>query len=83
MVNRLAYARAVNMAVFFASTKLVAFVTFTVYLLTQTNKELATENIFITLGLLHPLRTNMTLFIPFAIQMLSEAKVTLSRVQVS
>ena len=69
------------MAVFFASTKLVAFVAFTVYLLAD--KELAAENIFITLGLLHPLRTNMTLFIPFAIQMLSEAKVTLSRVQVS
>ena len=69
------------MAVFFTSTKLVAFVTFTVY--TLADKGMAAENIFITLGLLHPLRTNTTLFIPFAIQMLSETKVTLSRVQVS
>ena len=69
------------MAVFITGTKVVAYVTFLAYVLTY--RELAAEKIFITLGLLHPLRVNMTLFIPFAVQMMSETKVTLSRVQVS
>ena len=68
------------MAVFFTSAKLVAYITFAVYVLM--GEELVTEKTFVALGLLHPLRTNMTLFVPSAVQMLSEAEVTFSRIQV-
>ena len=74
------YARAVTVAPFFSSAKLIAFLTFMVYILQ--GHELRARQVFVALALFNPVRLTLTLFVPFAVQMMSESCVTIDRVQV-
>ena len=40
------------------------------------------ETVFVIIGMYNPIRLIMTLFVPFAVQMSTESKVTIDRLQV-
>ena len=40
------------------------------------------ETVFVVIGMYNPVRLTMTLFVPFAVQMLTEASITVKRLQV-
>ena len=74
------YAKASTFVLFFSSAKLIAFLTFLVFVLQ--GHTLRSEQVFVALGLINPVRLTLTLFVPFAIQMMSETSVTMARLQV-
>ena len=73
-------ARAAILSPFFLAIKMITFVIFTTYVLN--GYSLDSEKVFLTLGLIGPVRLVMALFLPFAITSIAESKVTVRRVQV-
>lgn len=72
-------ARGVNAAVFRASVFIVSFIVLLIaYLL---GEEVSASVVFVTLALLSNLSVTSTLFLPFAIEGLAEAKVTVRRME--
>lgn len=74
------YLRGLNMASFFASSKITVFVTFTVY--TLLGNALTASSVFITASLYGTIKLTVTLFFPLAIEKLSETIVSIRRIKV-
>ena len=79
---RSAYVRAVVQAPFFNSNQLIVFTLVLSYSLTS-DGYLSTGTIFMTMALIEPLRLVCTMFIPFAVLFGTEARVTVSRIEVN
>uniref|UniRef100_A0AAX7TYV4 Multidrug resistance-associated protein 4 n=1 Tax=Astatotilapia calliptera TaxID=8154 RepID=A0AAX7TYV4_ASTCA len=74
------YLRGLNMASFFASSKLIIFVTFTVY--TLLGNTMTASQVFVTMSLYGTIKVTLTLFFPLAIEKLSETVVSIRRIKV-
>ena len=73
-------ARATSTSPFFASAKIVVYLTFITYVMTGHTLDAST--VFVVVGLYNPIRMVITLFIPWGIQQISEAHITVQRIQV-
>ncbi|XP_035769422.1 multidrug resistance-associated protein 4-like isoform X2 [Neolamprologus brichardi] len=73
------YLRGLNMASFFASSKITVFVTFTVYALL--GNTITASSVFVTASLYGTIKLTVTLFFPLAIEKLSEAVVSIRRIK--
>uniref|UniRef100_A0A668S4I0 Multidrug resistance-associated protein 4 n=1 Tax=Oreochromis aureus TaxID=47969 RepID=A0A668S4I0_OREAU len=73
------YLRGLNMASFFASNKLIIFVTFTVYALL--GNTMTSSQVFVTMSLYGTIKVTLTLFFPLAIEKLSETVVSIRRIK--
>ncbi|KAM9851263.1 ATP-binding cassette sub-family C member 4-like [Aulostomus maculatus] len=73
------YLRALNMASFFVASKVIIFITVCVYVLT--GNRLSSSRVFMTVSLYGAVRLTITLFFPFAIEKLSEALISIRRIQ--
>lgn len=74
------YLRGLNMASFFASSKITVFVTFTVYALL--GNTITASSVFVTASLYGTIKLTVTLFFPLAIEKLSETVVSIRRIKV-
>lgn len=68
------------MASFFGSSKIIVFVTFTVYVLLGNTINAST--VFLTVSLYGTIKLNITLLFPIAVERLSETVVSVHRIQV-
>lgn len=75
------YLRGLNMASFFASSKIIVFVTFTVYVLL--GNPITASTVFVTVSLYGTIKLTVTLFFPLAVERLSETVVSIRRIKVS
>lgn len=75
------YLRGLNMASFFASSKIIVFVTFTVYVLW--GNTITASTVFVTVSLYGTIKLTVTLFFPLAVERLSETVVSIRRIKVS
>ncbi|XP_069376946.1 ATP-binding cassette sub-family C member 4-like isoform X2 [Paralichthys olivaceus] len=73
------YLRGLNMASFFASSKIIVFVTFTVYVLL--GNTITASTVFVTVSLYGTIKLTVTLFFPLAVEKLSETIVSIRRIQ--
>ncbi|XP_029303230.1 LOW QUALITY PROTEIN: multidrug resistance-associated protein 4-like [Cottoperca gobio] len=73
------YLRGLNMASFFASSKIIVFVTFTVYVLL--GNTITASIVFVTVSLYGTIKLTVTLFFPLAIEKLSETEVSVRRIE--
>lgn len=71
--------QAINMIFFFTCSRLVMALIFLTYVLM--GDILTAENAFLTLALLNVIKLSMTLLFPMAIQMTSEALISIKRIQ--
>jgi len=74
------YLRGLNMASFFASSKITVFFTFTVYALL--GNPITARSVFVTVSLYGTIKLTVTLFFPLAIEKLSETVVSIRRIKV-
>lgn len=79
-VKKAGYAKAMAMAPFFYVSKLITYFTFLTYILM--GYKLTAEVVFVTLSLYTPVRMMVTYYLPIGAQYLSEALVTVDRMQV-
>lgn len=68
------------MASFFASSKIIVFVTFTVYVLM--GNTITASTVFVTVSLYGTIKLTVTLFFPLAVERLSETVVSVHRIKV-
>ncbi|XP_037318658.2 ATP-binding cassette sub-family C member 4-like isoform X2 [Pungitius pungitius] len=73
------YLRGLNMASFFASSKIIVFVTFTVYVLL--GNPITVSRVFVTVSLYGTIKLTVTLFFPLAVEKLSETVVCIRRIK--
>ncbi|XP_068612667.1 LOW QUALITY PROTEIN: ATP-binding cassette sub-family C member 4-like, partial [Brachionichthys hirsutus] len=73
------YLRGLNMASFFCASKIIVFVTFTLYVLL--GNTLSASHVFVTVSLYTAVRLTVTLFFPSAIEKLFETRVSIHRIQ--
>ncbi|XP_008297174.1 multidrug resistance-associated protein 4-like [Stegastes partitus] len=73
------YLRGLNMASFFASSKIIVFVTFTVYVVL--GNAITASSVFVTVSLYGTIKLTVTLFFPLAIEKLSETIVSVDRIE--
>ncbi|XP_072240641.1 ATP-binding cassette sub-family C member 4-like [Leuresthes tenuis] len=73
------YLRGLNMASFFASSKITVFFTFTVYVLL--GNPITARCVFVTVSLYGTIKLTVTLFFPLAIEKLSETVVSIRRIK--
>nr|KAF6427059.1 ATP binding cassette subfamily C member 4 [Rousettus aegyptiacus] len=78
-VLRSSYLRGMNLASFFVGSKLIIFVTFTVYVLL--GNVITASRVFVTVALYATVRLTVTLFFPSAIEKVSEAVVSIRRIK--
>ncbi|XP_037617803.1 multidrug resistance-associated protein 4-like isoform X1 [Sebastes umbrosus] len=71
--------RGLNMASFFASSKIIVFVTFTVYVLL--GNTITASSVFVTVSLYGTIKLTVSLFFPLAIETLSETMVSIRRIE--
>ena len=74
------YLRGLNMASFFAASKVIVFVTFTVYVLL--GNPISASRVFVTVSLYGTIKVTVTLFCPLAVEKLSESIVSFRRINV-
>lgn len=74
------YLRGLNMASFFASSKIIVFVTFTIYVLS--GNPITASTVFVTVSLYGTIKVTVTLFFPLAVERLSETVVSIRRIKV-
>ncbi|MEQ2211625.1 hypothetical protein XENOCAPTIV_009697 [Xenoophorus captivus] len=74
------YLRGLNMASFFCASKIIVFVTFTLYVLL--GNTISASRVFVTVSLYTAVRLTVTLFFPSAIEKLFESRVSIKRIQV-
>ncbi|KAF3857402.1 hypothetical protein F7725_009261 [Dissostichus mawsoni] len=67
------------MASFFASSKIIVFITFTVYVLL--GNTIDASSVFVTVSLYGTIKLTVTLFFPLAIEKLSETAVSVRRIE--
>uniref|UniRef100_A0A8C4NTD4 Multidrug resistance-associated protein 4 n=1 Tax=Dicentrarchus labrax TaxID=13489 RepID=A0A8C4NTD4_DICLA len=72
------YLRGLNMASFFASSKIIVFVTFTVYVLL--GNAITASSVFVTVSLYGTIKLTVTLFFSLAIEKVSETAVSIRRI---
>ncbi|KAM9835950.1 ATP-binding cassette sub-family C member 4-like [Aulostomus maculatus] len=73
------YLRGLNMASFFCASKIIVFITFTLYVLL--GNPISASRVFVTVSLYTAVRLTVTLFFPNAIEKLFEARVSIRRIQ--
>ncbi|KAL2087480.1 hypothetical protein ACEWY4_016308 [Coilia grayii] len=73
------YLRGLNMASFFAASKVIVFVTFTVHVLL--GNTISASRVFVAVSLYGAVRLTVTLFFPAAIEKLSESLVSIRRIK--
>ncbi|KAM4560262.1 ATP-binding cassette sub-family C member 4-like [Odontesthes bonariensis] len=73
------YLRGLNMASFFASSKITVFFTFTVFALL--GNPITARSVFVTVSLYGTIKLTVTLFFPLAIEKLSETVVSIRRIK--
>ena len=80
VIRRTSYYRAFNFSFFFSATRFIQLCIFTVF--GFTGDIMTAEKAFLVVSLFNTVRLTMTLFFPFAISQLGEAKVSIKRIQV-
>ncbi|XP_037095749.1 multidrug resistance-associated protein 4-like isoform X1 [Syngnathus acus] len=78
-IMKSSYLRGLNMASFFMASKLIIFLTVCVYVLT--GNRLSSSIAFMAVSLYGAVRLTITLFFPFAIEKVSEALISIQRIQ--
>ncbi|XP_035611096.1 ATP-binding cassette sub-family C member 4-like isoform X2 [Oncorhynchus keta] len=73
------YLRGLNMASFFAASKIIVFITFTVYVLL--GNTISASRVFVAVSLYSAVRLTVTLFFPSAIEKLSETRISVRRIK--
>ncbi|CAK6978679.1 ATP-binding cassette sub-family C member 4-like isoform X1 [Scomber scombrus] len=73
------YLRGLNMASFFCASKIIVFITFTLYVLL--GNTISASRVFVTVSLYASVRLTVTLFFPNAIEKLFESRVSIRRIQ--
>ncbi|XP_061546477.1 multidrug resistance-associated protein 4 [Phycodurus eques] len=73
------YLRGLNMASFFCASKIIVFITFTLYVLL--GNKISASRVFVTVSLYTAVRLTVTLFFPSAIEKLYESRVSIQRIQ--
>jgi len=68
------------MASFFCASKIIVFITFTVYVLL--GNTISASRVFVTVSLYTAVRLTVTLFFPSAVEKLFETRVSIKRIQV-
>lgn len=79
-VMKSSYLRGLNMASFFCASKIIVFVTFTLYVFL--GNTISASRVFVTVSLYSAVRLTVTLFFPNAIEKLFESRVSIRRIQV-
>ncbi|KAH8009213.1 hypothetical protein HPB51_012711 [Rhipicephalus microplus] len=80
MIQRTSVLRAVNMGLFFMSSKLVLFLCFVTFALL--GNTLTSECVFVSMSLFNSLRLAMTLYFPFGVGQGAETLISVKRLQV-
>ncbi|XP_003928249.2 ATP-binding cassette sub-family C member 4 isoform X1 [Saimiri boliviensis] len=78
-ILRSSYLRGMNLASFFSASKIIVFVTFTTYVLL--GNVITASHVFVAVTLYGAVRLTVTLFFPSAIERVSEAIVSIRRIQ--
>ncbi|XP_041822000.1 ATP-binding cassette sub-family C member 4-like isoform X1 [Chelmon rostratus] len=78
-IMKSSYLRGLNMASFFCASKIIVFVTFTLYVLL--GNTISASRVFVTVSLYTAVRLTVTLFFPSAIEKLFESRVSIRRIQ--
>uniref|UniRef100_A0A3Q1HYV3 Multidrug resistance-associated protein 4 n=1 Tax=Anabas testudineus TaxID=64144 RepID=A0A3Q1HYV3_ANATE len=78
-IMKSSYLRGLNMASFFCASKIIIFITFTVYVLL--GNTISASRVFVTVSLYTSVRLTVTLFFPSAIEKLFESRVSIRRIQ--
>ncbi|XP_054637104.1 multidrug resistance-associated protein 4 isoform X2 [Dunckerocampus dactyliophorus] len=73
------YLRGLNMASFFCASKIIVFITFTLYVLL--GNTITASRVFVTVSLYTAVRLTVSLFFPNAIEKLFEGRVSIRRIQ--
>ncbi|AWO95631.1 putative multidrug resistance-associated protein 4-like [Scophthalmus maximus] len=73
------FLRGLNMAAFFASSKVIVFITFAVYALL--GNAITASRVFVTVSLYGTVKMTVTLLIPLAVEKLSETVVSIHRIK--
>ncbi|XP_055764706.1 ATP-binding cassette sub-family C member 4-like isoform X2 [Salvelinus fontinalis] len=73
------YLRGLNMASFFAASKIIVFITFTVYVFL--GNTISASRVFVAVSLYSAVRLTVTLFFPSAIEKLSETRISVRRIK--
>ena len=79
-IMKSSYLRGLNMASFFCASKIIVFITFTIYVLL--GNPITASRVFVTVSLYTAVRLTVTLFFPSAIEKLFECRVSIRRIQV-
>uniref|UniRef100_A0A665WHX0 ATP-binding cassette, sub-family C (CFTR/MRP), member 4 n=1 Tax=Echeneis naucrates TaxID=173247 RepID=A0A665WHX0_ECHNA len=78
-IMKSSYLRGLNMASFFCASKIIVFITFTLYVLL--GNTISASRVFVTVSLYSAVRLTVTLFFPNAIEKLFESRVSIRRIQ--
>ncbi|XP_061735042.1 ATP-binding cassette sub-family C member 4-like isoform X3 [Nerophis ophidion] len=78
-VMKSSYLRGLNMASFFVAIKIIIFITVCVYVLT--GNLLSSSTIFMAMSLFGAIRLTITLFVPYAIEKVSESLISIRRIK--
>uniref|UniRef100_A0A8D0B2G1 Cystic fibrosis transmembrane conductance regulator n=1 Tax=Sander lucioperca TaxID=283035 RepID=A0A8D0B2G1_SANLU len=78
-IMKSSYLRGLNMASFYCASKIILFVTFTLYVLL--GNTITASRVFVTVSLYTSVRLTVTLFFPSAIEKLFESRVSVRRIQ--
>uniref|UniRef100_A0A3Q0SPS2 ATP-binding cassette, sub-family C (CFTR/MRP), member 4 n=1 Tax=Amphilophus citrinellus TaxID=61819 RepID=A0A3Q0SPS2_AMPCI len=78
-IMKSSYLRGLNMSSFFCASKLIVFVTFTLYVLL--GNIISASRVFVAVSLYSSVRLTVTLFFPNAIEKLFESRVSVRRIQ--
>nr|XP_028693047.1 multidrug resistance-associated protein 4 isoform X4 [Macaca mulatta] len=78
-ILRSSYLRGMNLASFFSASKIIVFVTFTTYMLL--GNVITASRVFVAVTLYGAVRLTVTLFFPAAIEKVSEAIISIRRIQ--
>ncbi|KAI3366042.1 hypothetical protein L3Q82_009871, partial [Scortum barcoo] len=78
-IMKSSYLRGLNMASFFCASKIIVFITFTLYVLL--GNTISASRVFVTVSLYSAVRLTVTLFFPSAIEKLFECRVSIRRIQ--
>uniref|UniRef100_A0A3Q3JJ45 Cystic fibrosis transmembrane conductance regulator n=1 Tax=Monopterus albus TaxID=43700 RepID=A0A3Q3JJ45_MONAL len=78
-IMKSSYLRGLNMASFFCASKLILFITFTLYVLL--GNTLSASRVFVTVSLYTAVQLTVTLFFPSAIEKLFESCVSVRRIE--
>uniref|UniRef100_A0A8C4HN06 Cystic fibrosis transmembrane conductance regulator n=1 Tax=Dicentrarchus labrax TaxID=13489 RepID=A0A8C4HN06_DICLA len=78
-IMKSSYLRGLNMASFFCASKIIVFITFTIYVLL--GNPISASRVFVTVSLYSAVRLTVTLFFPNAIEKLFECRVSIRRIQ--